>query len=114
MINTKGLTFFILSVLLLASSALAQVTLPDPLGGQSLQEIIANVVQYIVGILAGIAVIMFIWAGILFLTSAGNEARITTAKKVLIYAVIGLGIAIAGEGLIILVVYIICGSNGCS
>ena len=53
---------------------------------------------------------MFLWAGILFLTSAGNEQRITSAKKAVFYAIIGLAIALSGAGLIALVQVIITGN----
>ena len=39
-----------------------------------------------------IAVIMMIYAGFLFVTSAGDANRIATAKKAILYAIIGVAI----------------------
>ena len=50
---------------------------------------------------------MFVVAGILFVSSAGDPTRVTKAKNALLYAIIGLTVALAGEGLIQLIKLII-------
>lgn len=108
-------SIFALGLLLAASSVAAQVTLPNPLcsgGGSCIETIpalIGNIATYLFNVVGAIAVVVIIWAGILFLTSTGNEARLGTAKKALLYAAIGLAIAMAGTGLIELVKFIITG-----
>ena len=41
-----------------------------------------------------LVIIMFIWAGILYLTAHGDQTKIATANKALIYAVVGIIVAI--------------------
>ncbi len=85
-------------------------TLPNPLGNVGdFPTLINNIVIYVSGVIGGLAVIMFVWAGILFLTSAGNEGQLTKARKALLYAVIGLAIALVGGGLITFIKNIIGG-----
>ena len=85
------------------------VTLPNPLcpsgsGSQgcidSFPSLIQTITNYITTLITAIVVIVFIWAGILFVTSGGSEQKISTAKKMLLWAVIGTGIALAGQGLV--------------
>lgn len=52
---------------------------------------IVNIMLYIVGI---IAVIMLILGGIKYATSAGDSAKVTSAKNTIIYSIVGLIIAI--------------------
>lgn len=52
---------------------------------------VVNAILYIVGILA---VIMLIWGGITYTTSAGDSNKVTSAKNTILYAVIGLVVAI--------------------
>ena len=52
---------------------------------------IVNGILYFVGILS---VIMLIWGGILYTTSSGDSNKVTTAKNTIMYAVIGLVVAI--------------------
>lgn len=52
---------------------------------------IVNGILYFVGILS---VVMLIWGGILYTTSAGDSNKVTTAKNTIMYAVIGLVVAI--------------------
>lgn len=51
-----------------------------------------------------LAVIVFIWNGILFMASGGQEQKITTARKALTWAIVGVAIAIASKGIIMIVI----------
>lgn len=57
----------------------------------SLVKNIVNVILWVVGILS---VIMLIWGGIRYITSAGDSNKVTAAKNTIMYAVVGLVIAI--------------------
>jgi hypothetical protein len=41
-------------------------------------------------VFVGLSVIMFMWAGILFLTASGDPAKIDKAKKAVIWGVVGI------------------------
>lgn len=60
-------------------------------GDGSVFNIIINAVLYLVGI---ICVIMLIIGGIRYATSSGDQAQVTGAKNTIMYAVIGLVVAI--------------------
>lgn len=57
---------------------------------ESLIKDIVNILSIIVGI---VAVIMIIYGGFRYVTSSGDSGNISTAKNVIIYAIIGLIIA---------------------
>lgn len=59
-------------------------------GDGSIFTTIVNVMLFIIG---AICVIMLIWGGIRYTTSAGNSASVTAAKNTIMYAIIGLVIA---------------------
>lgn len=84
----------ILSGLSSASLASAEA-LKDPLGGQNLTQILDSITTKVAEIIGPVAGIMFIVAGVFYLTSAGNPGRIETAKTCLIYAVVGTAIALS-------------------
>jgi hypothetical protein len=56
-------------------------------------SIFTNVVNILLFIIGAICVIMLIWGGIRYTTSAGNSANVTAAKNTIMYAIIGLIIA---------------------
>ncbi len=115
MINKKLLFLFVcISFIGVASTAYADViSLPNPLcplnnpGGRgcisSFLELITAITSYIFTIIGGLAVVMFVWAGILFLTAGANVANIEKGKHATLYAVIGLAIALGGNGLLAVV-----------
>jgi len=59
-------------------------------GPDSIFTTVVNILLFIIG---AICVIMLIWGGIRYTTSAGNAASVTAAKNTIMYAIIGLVIA---------------------
>lgn len=62
--------------------------LPDPEGG--VNQVVINVIQWLLGLLGLVAVIMIIFGGFTWMTAGGNEERIEKAKKILKASIIGL------------------------
>lgn len=60
--------------------------------GQStnLKDIIANVINIVLGFLGIIAVIIIIYAGFKWMTAGGNEETVTEARRMILQAVVGL------------------------
>jgi len=92
------------------------VTLPNPLcpGGSgspgcinTFPDLVLTITDYITTLIAGLAVIMFLWAGILFVTSAGEPGKISTARRAAIWATIGIAVSLAGRGLVAVIQTII-------
>jgi hypothetical protein len=57
-------------------------------------DITTNTIQWALGFLGLVAVIMIIYGGVTWMTAAGNEERVKKAKQILTYAVIGLSIVL--------------------
>jgi len=59
-------------------------------------DILTGIMQWLLAIVGILAVIAFVIAGILYLTSAGDEEQIGRAKKAMIYAIVGVIVALLG------------------
>ena len=70
-----------------AAPASAQIV---GLTDRPLREIIASAIDWLLGIVAGLAILFIIVGGIYYMTAAGDEQRMTTGKTIITYAVIGL------------------------
>jgi hypothetical protein len=66
----------------------------------SLSESAITIVNYALGFLGIIAVILIIYGGILMVTSAGNEEAVGKAKKIITYAAIGIVIIILSYSIV--------------
>ncbi len=77
--------------------------IPNPIQAESLVDLAKAIGRFLFQIAIPIAVIVIIYAGILFLTSGGDKAKITTARNTLWYAVIGLAIILIGQGFFTLI-----------
>jgi type IV secretion system pilin len=63
---------------------------PDTAGEGSIRVLIVRMVNYFLGFLGLLAVIMVIYGGVTYVTSAGEDEKIQNAKKIIMYALIGL------------------------
>ncbi|MCX6763246.1 MAG: pilin [Candidatus Moranbacteria bacterium] len=84
--------------LTLPAVAMAQFKEPGGTGlpGGSITNIVNNAMNWILAIVGAIGIIGFAVAGILYLTAAGDEDRIETAKKAMLYSIIGIIVALLG------------------
>ncbi|MDP3971069.1 MAG: pilin [bacterium] len=69
------------------------------LGNSSPVDLAVSVVNWVLGLLALVAVIMILIGGFRWMTAGGNEEKVESAKKLLIAALIGLVIILAAWGL---------------
>ena len=88
--------------LLAPLAALAQIdtggTLPDQFGlgtGTDVKGAIINIVKFLLTFLGLIAVIIILYGGFQWMTAAGNEEKITSARGTLTAGLIGLVIILA-------------------
>lgn len=107
-----ALQFLILPLPLLTHTAFAQettgtnttqtnttgsVTLENPLGPDANDPrlLVARLIQAMIALSGGIALVMFIYAGLLFLTAGGAPGPISKAKILMLYVILGI-VVIAG------------------
>ena len=63
-----------------------------------------NLINWILGFISIVAVLMVIWGGVQYLTSAGDESKAENGKKTVTYAFIGLIIAGLAYGIVEVIV----------
>ncbi|MEX2054137.1 MAG: hypothetical protein WD883_01150 [Candidatus Colwellbacteria bacterium] len=102
---------------LLPSAAFAQDTfdprnpgndapeLPDgaPTDFETLIEVIVTIARWMFGILMALGIVFVLYAAFLYLVAQGDDTRITTAKKVLIYSIVALVIGVLAGGISVVV-----------
>ncbi|MBU1119551.1 pilin [Patescibacteria group bacterium] len=71
------------------SNSLNTVQKYSGLRGGDLPTFVATIVKWILGLVGIILVAMFVYGGVMYATSAGNDERVETGKKIMIYAIIG-------------------------
>jgi hypothetical protein len=75
-----------------------EIGLPNPTGsvGGGLQSILAIVM----GVVGGLSVIFLIAGGLIMVISAGNPARFAKGRETVLYAIVGLVVAIAAYAIV--------------
>jgi amino acid transporter len=67
----------------------------DTSNATTLSQIALNTLDFLLSIVGILALIMLVMGGIMYLGAAGDEKRVETAKKILLYSIIGIVIALA-------------------
>ncbi len=68
---------------------------PGGFAEQSLPVTVARILSVVFSLLGIIFVVLFVYAGFLYMTSQGNEQQVDKAKKIMTAAIIGLAIMLA-------------------
>lgn len=111
-ITTAGLTAL---GWLVASPVMAQVNTSIPITGYGTndpQTIVIKLINWVLGILALVAVVLVLIGGFKWMTAAGNEEKVTDAKKLLVAAVIGLVIIMAAWGISLYAIGVLADTTG--
>ena len=83
-----------------------QGTLPEgipDIRGHQIEIILIRVGDWMFTFLLVVAVIMIVASGFLFITAAGDAEKVKKARNLLIYALVGVAVALLANGLIALV-----------
>ena len=65
----------------------AQIT--NPINAPDLSTLLNDIIDIIILLATPVIVVFVIYAGFLFVTAGGNEAKITSAKKILFWSLVG-------------------------
>lgn len=63
-----------------------------------------NVLQYIFGIIAAISFLMIVFAGFKYVISIGDPQKIVSARKTIVYAIVGLIVSLSATAIVSFVI----------
>ena len=78
----------------------SQCNVPKDEEGGSANNVIANIVNFLIGITAVIAVFVIVIVGIQMATSQGEATKVARARNMILYGVVGLVIAILAYAIV--------------
>jgi hypothetical protein len=91
------------------SNTVTPKELPNPLGTDNPNILVGNIINFILGFVGTIALVLFIYGGFTWMLSAGSTDKVKKGKNIIIWAVIGLFVVFAAY---ILVRFVIQGVTG--
>ncbi|OIO08480.1 hypothetical protein AUJ35_00135 [Candidatus Falkowbacteria bacterium CG1_02_41_21] len=74
-------------------AAATSVSLTNPLevaGVTTPQQLIGKIISAVLGIIGSVALLMFIFGGLVWMTAGGNEKKVSQGRDILMWAAIGL------------------------
>jgi hypothetical protein len=79
------------------------IHITDPTGDGQIGPVLTKIINWFLLVISLVAIIVMIYAGLLLVFNRGNEAQITKAKTTLVWAVIGLVVALGSFALVYLI-----------
>lgn len=93
------------------SGSSTTVSIPNPIKCADATCLVGQVIRYILGVIAIIATLMFVWGGVMMLTSGGNADQVKRAKETLVWAAIGVVVILLSWAIIQFVLKGIAGTT---
>jgi len=91
------------SALSSSGSSGGNIEIPNPLKTKSIAELIDRIVNYIIGIATVIFPLIIIYGAFQLLTTGGDMEKVITARKTILYAVIGYILILISKGITMIV-----------
>ena len=103
--NKKIINVIIISLILVSSIGICfAAELVNPLGTtKDIPTLIGKIIAGALGVVGSIALLMFIFGGLTWMTSGGNDEKIKKGKQIIVWAVFGIIIIFTSYSLLNLV-----------
>lgn len=95
----KKIFLFIILICFLIPLKAKTITFENPFEGLTFEKLIENIINFIFWVAIAIVPIIIIIAAYLFLTSGGNPKKVSSAKRIIFYTIIGLIILFLAKGI---------------
>lgn len=80
-----------------ASAKSFNINIQNPINTDDFEKVVTNVLTELRTFVAGIAIVILIIAGLVYIFSQGDDKRVTTAKRIMTGAIVGLVIILGAE-----------------
>jgi hypothetical protein len=74
--------------------------LVNPLKVNTPQELIGQIINSVLGVVGSIALLMFVYGGITWMTSSGNSEKVKKGRDIIVWSAIGLVVVFSAYGLV--------------
>lgn len=78
--------------------------LPNPLGITDVNALIARVINFVLSLVGSLSLLMFVYGGLTWMTSAGAPAKIQKGRDIIVWSIVGLAIVFSSYILVKFVV----------
>ena len=81
-----------------SSSQSASLNITNPLGEvNDVTTLVGSIINFLIILAIPITAILIVYAGFLYITSAGNDEKVKTAQKALIWALVGFAVILVAS-----------------
>jgi len=94
------ISFFVLKANKTSADTI-QVIVNNPIFTDDFDKLVGNILQWVLSVAGSVALIMLVVGGISYIVSSGDEQRITSSKKIIKWAILGLMLILVSYSIIV-------------
>lgn len=79
------------------------INVANPISTSDFAKLVENVLLWVLSVAGSLAIFAFIVGGIMYMTSSGDEQKANSAKKVIMWTIIGLTLILASYAIIVVI-----------
>lgn len=83
-----------------SNNAPCPTCLTNPLSVSTPQLLIGTIINSVLGVVGSIALLMFIYGGLTWMTSGGSSEKVKKGRDIIVWSAIGLAVIFASYGLV--------------
>jgi len=103
LIMSVALSFFVYNLVQAVNCEDNRTCLENPIKSNTIPEIFGNGIKISTGIMGSLALLVFIYGGAVWLTSAGNPEKVKKGTSAMVWAVLGMVVIFSSYAIINLV-----------
>ena len=81
-------------------SAQIPIEIKNPISTSDFAKLVENTLLWVLSVAGVMTIFMLVLGGIMYMTSAGDEQKVATAKKIVTWTIIGLGLILISYSII--------------
>jgi len=85
-------------------------SLQNPIKANSIPDLIGMVINSVLGIVGSLALLMFVFGGLTWMTSSGSQEKVKKGKDILIWSALGLVIVFGAYGITRIIINLTTGN----
>ncbi|MBW6440935.1 pilin [Patescibacteria group bacterium] len=95
------LLLVLIGVIIAKSSQAFVVSVANPIITSDFETLVENVLLWVLGVSGAVTLLMLVASGIMYITSSGDEQKVSMAKKMFTWTIFGLIIVLSSYAIIV-------------
>lgn len=96
----KTILLILIGAGILAMTPVYAAAFPNPLNANTLSDVVEGISNWLLNFAIILGPVLLVVAGVIFMTAAGDPNRVSTAKRMILWTIVGFLIILLAKGIV--------------